>query len=560
MKYELFTVKQLKKLGTEEQLFAALLGEIAERLDYPSGDMPFYRKKERFILAGKLLEDFIESGDVTLRKESKTVDGQLKTFNKVTIVGGKKKKEKDLNRGFEGVAGKVLCKAVGNVRLRSDDKAALRLLSSTKMYRSSHCGEAFLKKAHSLIHANHASKKGKDKRESVKELPWKRLARYEEIRETALKHQDFYLSAKPDGRGRMYYEGSRLDGFRPQGKSYESASFELSSRTLTSSGRKVLERLKPADIALSEVTTEEELFDYLRGKQIASALHSNSTGMTIEADVTNSGLLIAGLSFKSPEMLKATNGYGSKVRADSHSVFGKAVGLPRADAKGLHTQLLHGASFKTIAKSLTEITGKAYSVGEVTELLEKAYGKAVHNIYAIADYGRRVVNNARSEVSWIMPDEFRATHRAYTTHVPLELQLKKRKVKVVSPMPLLLDGKGFPVYDNKTVNKDKDSTISTKMMGLYANIIHSIDAYVMREVIKFGIPLLAKHDAFLIHPNDVDKLVSTLQRIYSEVCSFDIIRNILEDIEDSTGVIAPELFIGDAANRMYKSELFITVE
>ena len=40
----------------------------------------------------------------------------------------------------------------------------------------------------------------------------------------------------------------------------------------------------------------------------------------------------------------------------------------------------------------------------------------------------------------------------------------------------------------------------------------------------------------------------------------DLIQTILGQIEKSTGVEAPEMFIGDAVNKMHESELFITVE
>lgn len=541
--------RQLRKLGNKEMLMSALIGVVAERLPLPKGKKPFYRRKEQLVEAGNYVLDAIDAGHIILRKETNCVEGNFKTLNYCSIVNGIEK-VKDITRGFEELPGVVHQKTVGAYRLRPTDVEILDRLSSIPFSRSEYCDEAFLAKVHSLAKMDVNSK----------ELLWKRTARYEEYRKTALKQDRFYLSAKYDGRGRMGYEGARLEGLRPHGKCYESACFELNPTALSVKGTKCLEDLSPEPIELEDANTKHELLNYIRQYQIDDALSTGTTGMTVECDITNSGLLIAGLSFKSTEMLKATNGYGSDTKADSHTVFGDVYGLDRDTAKKVHTPLLHGASNKSIANELTEATGNVYTAAQVIKGNEKAYGKAVHNINKIAQYGKAIMSNYRSEVSWIMPDGFRSTHKAYTLHVPLELQLRNRKVKVMSGMPLLLDKQGNPVYDNNTPGKDEEVTISTKMMGLYANIIHSIDSYVMRRVIASGIELLAKHDAFLVHPNNVGALTEELQKIYSEVYEMDLVREILDQIEETTGIAAPEMFIGTAVNKMLDSKQFITVE
>ena len=542
------TIEQLQKLGTEQMLFAQLLGKIAERLEMPKGEMPFYRAKQRLIDAGNALLEFIENGDVIEEKSTVFEEGKYKTISKVRIRGAVGA-SKDVFHGISTlVPGIVKQKAIRTYRLRSKDKAILSKLSSVQFYRSEFCTNTYISRIHETLLVDAHSR----------ELPIKRKFRYEGYRDAIMSLESFYLSYKYDGRGRMGPDAGVLEGFRPHGKCYESAAFELAPRELTEYGRRLLESLEYEPVELHNAVTKHELLSCLRVPQVTKALDTNSTGMTVEFDVTNSGLLIAGLCFKSPEMLMATNGYGSDQLADSHTVFGDVYGLDRDTAKKVHTPLLHGSSTKTIAGILTEITGKSYSVEDVYAANEKAYGKAVHNINAIALYGRQIMSNHRSEVSWTMPNGFRATHRAYTTSVPLELQLNGRKVKVMSDMPLLLDAKGMPVYDSNAPGA-KDST-STKMMGLYADIIHSIDGYVLSRVIDAGIELLPKHDAFLVHPNDGELLKTTLQDIYSDVYERDLIRGILSQIEAATGVEAPELFIGNAENRVKQSELFLSVE
>lgn len=530
-------LNQLKTLGKAEMLLPELIGKVAERLPIPSGDRPFFQHKQRLNEALAIVQEFIEQGDVTLRKEVVKENEQFKTFNRVTIVGGKDK-VKDITKGFETVPGKVYQKDIRGHRLRPDDKAHLKTLSSIKFYRSEFCTEEYLKEIQALVPVD----------PSNSELKWKKEARYDMYRKEILAIDSFYLATKFDGRGRMYYEGATLEGFRPQGKAYESFMFELAPRKLSEEGKEILDGLHYKEGVLKD----------LRVKQVTKAVASGYTGMTVECDITNSGLLIAGLSFRSPEMLSATNGYAGVTKADSHKIFGNAYGLSREDAKKIHTPLLHGASNFAIAKVLSKVTGKYYSEEDVYEANEEAYGRAVHNIGMIAEYGADIMSNTRSEVSWSMPDGLRATHRAYTDHIPLELVHESRKVKVFKEMPMLFDGSGYPVYDSKAPNA-KESTRS-HLRGLYANIIHSIDAYVMREIINSGMPLLAKHDAFFVHPNDVEQLKLMLQGIYSEIQEEGVLLSILEQIEEETGVEAPELFIGNAESRMKDSHMFMTVE
>lgn len=537
-------IKQLKMLGKEEMLFPELVGKIAVRL--PTNNthrFPFMREKHKLIEAGNMLEKFIEQGDVILRKETTHEDGKFKTLNRVRIIGGKNK-PKDLSKGFEDIPGVIYQKSVRNYRLKSEDKDVLSRASSIKFFRSEFATEEMLEAIQGLVPVD----------KKTMELQWKRKARYEEYRGIVTGMNSFHLPMKYDGRGRMYYEGASLEGFRPHGKAYESFLFELEARELTEQGLEVT----------SNLHYKEGLLKDLRTKQITKAVNTGITGMTVECDITNSGLLIAGILFRSKEMLKANNGYGLPEKVDSHKAVADVVGISREDAKGIQVQFLHGASLKSMANNLTEATDKTYTEEDMASFMGNVYGNAIYNINNIAQYGIEVMSNIRSQCSWTMPDGFRAVHRAYTTSVPLELQLKHRKVRLFSEMPLLLDGTGSPVYDQnshgaKPATGSSEGTC-TKIMGLYANIIHSIDSWVMREVIRSGIQLLCKHDAFFVHPNDVELLRDTLKSIYSDLYDFDLMKNILRQIEGQTGVKAPELFYGDAENRIKSSEHFLTVE
>lgn len=71
-------------------------------------------------------------------------------------------------------------------------------------------------------------------------------------------------------------------------------------------------------------------------------------------------------------------------------------------------------------------------------------------------------------------------------------------------------------------------------ISLIANIIHSIDAYVVREMVrrahKQGFELLAVHDSFWAHPNHMNKVRQNYLDILMEIADSDLLQDILREI------------------------------
>ena len=621
-----FNLKQLKELGSEEMLFCQLQGLIAARLPLPKGEMPFYRAKDREIEAGMLVEDFIESGDVILNTITLEEDGKFRTEKKVRIVDGISK-EKDITQGYEEQPGIAQQKKLGAHTLSGSDRDVLRKLSSIQFYRSNFCDDEYLRRVHEMIPIDPESREHEWKRMARFEVYRKEILKISKcyltykydtrgrINAEAVKLEGLRPHGKsveslaiemskrvltPEGREVLLKLKDKYDN-NNYNSNYNNNSniienidtLDIRTPSIPNNNHNnysnTIRSIEPLAIRKAEMSSipnnnnhnndnndnnynnnsnykeGHEVLSYLRSKQINKALSSNSTGMLVEFDVTNSGLLIMGLCFKSPEMLMLANGYGSTELQDSHAKAAEVFGLKdRKEGKKINTPFLHGSSIKTITKSLEELTGISQTPDQVKSKLTNIYSEAANNPHLISDYGRRIVSNTRSHVTWDMPDGFKAMHRAYTECVPLELQLKTCKLRVLRDMPLLLDANNRPVYDQthpraKKPTKNSDGT-STKIMGLFANIIHSIDSYVLRLLINSDIKMLPKHDAFLIHPNDEALLRATLQDIYSKIFEMDLINNILSQIEETVGIEAPKLFMGNAENRMKESKLFLSME
>jgi DNA-directed RNA polymerase len=79
---------------------------------------------------------------------------------------------------------------------------------------------------------------------------------------------------------------------------------------------------------------------------------------------------------------------------------------------------------------------------------------------------------------------------------------------------------------------------NTTSTSLVPNIIHSIDAYVAREMIRraymYGFELAHIHDAFCAHPNNMQKVRELYVEILAEIADNPILENILSEISGKT--------------------------
>jgi hypothetical protein len=280
--------------------------------------------------------------------------------------------------------------------------------------------------------------------------------------------------------------------------------------------------------------------------------------------------MIAGSSFKSPRMIYSSNLLSLAVVKDSYSdardEFG-LDGLIRKDMKSIITPMLHGASINSLLKNVqlavAKLDGNTHRANTLNiefmlTALNKTFGPEMHNIQTITAWGKAAVNNYRTQLLWTTPDGFKAQHIAHIGHCPVRTKVATattavgfREVVVVRDMPASYTAKGLPYVtrDFKAPADSKDPVY--KDNGYYANITHSVDATLAREVANSimdkGEVCLLKHDDYIMFADGFDDAIVIVQNFFKKCNDVNFYQKALEDsyIVGSDMPVLPELVIGE---------------
>ena len=246
--------------------------------------------------------------------------------------------------------------------------------------------------------------------------------------------------------------------------------------------------------------------EHLYGQRLAQAIVDYESGepsyFMMGEDATTGGLQHAGIGFRSVKSMKLSNVGGLKTPQDAHGELASTFDLPRQTAKDINTPLLHGSTIKTISTILTAKTGHVVSEETIQKHISSTYGAEIQNVTNIASWGSQAYDNFNSSLLYTAIDGMKCQSIGYCKSVEMKIYALSLDSKsgysqtiVYRDMPLFLDKKGGAVYDD------------TKVRGLHANVTHSIDGWVVRQVIEslanLGKVGMFKHDKFYTHPNDM---------------------------------------------------------
>ena len=188
-------------------------------------------------------------------------------------------------------------------------------------------------------------------------------------------------------------------------------------------------------------------------------------------------------------------------------------------AKPLNTALLHGGGSRAMSSSLNtyELDQKQVQANCVNAL-EEAYGPEWIIPNQIAKLGTNIHAKGHSIIEWTMPDGFTATSVGYTEDTAVEcitvIDGKKHKAIVNCKMPVL--AVGGQILDAH-VNTSPHKLTSTKVYGLYANCIHAIDSYLMRQTyLRCGFKFTDILDKWKLQPSNIETLFTIQQEILDE--------------------------------------------
>ncbi len=372
----------------------------------------------------------------------------------------------------------------------------------------------------------------------------------------------------------------------------------------TKNSSEVLARVGKLDLLTA--TNQKQLGTRLLLKKLVVAYKQYLAGEPCHyifgKDLTNSGLGIAANGFRSVKMMKLANYGGLKTPQDSHGATAEAFGLPRDTVKKVLTALLHGGGYDTMAKDLIAklregkleaYIGKygidgadsvfdkdhAYITGEyVSTYIHEVYGEGVDNIGNITAWGRSVVNSTNTTLMWNTPDGYKAQSVAYLESVPLKLYpvsiVNKNSYavwKVTADLPLVETNSGGSIFSDdymKAIGEvDKDGNakkVRAKKSGLYANITHSMDSYLLRSVIRYAVEHnlcgLFKHDDYILPLNSFEAVRDVIRNCMTLVYETDVYSKAVEDIacNHTQAIQVPSITLGKGKlSNIKKSENFL---
>jgi hypothetical protein len=134
---------------------------------------------------------------------------------------------------------------------------------------------------------------------------------------------------------------------------------------------------------------------------------------------------------------------------------------------------------------------------------------------------------------------------------------------VVSNMPLVEDKNGYPIYDKNTELDGVPYPVKVKKRGLFANLTHSIDAYVLRRVVQYLMvnkrPFLLKHDDYIVPPSAQFIVKSAAQKAFNTLYKTNVYQSALEEIVEHSpyGLMLPTMHTGNAKNTASVSSNFL---
>lgn len=232
----------------------------------------------------------------------------------------------------------------------------------------------------------------------------------------------------------------------------------------------------------------------------------------VSLDATASGVQILGALMACRKTCQRTNLISDGIR---HDLYGEAAqymndydpifGLTRNDLKDPVMTVFYGS---------TEQPKNIF--GEGTPELEKFYEFLAEELTGAYEAMSDIAGCWNPEAlshSWVLPDNH---------HVDVLVTVRESK-------RVEIDELGSTFTYEYIANGPSEYGRS-----LAANVVHSIDGYIVREMIRraaaAGFVVLTIHDSFWCHPNYVNEMRQNYTNILAEICEMDLLSSILSQI------------------------------
>ena len=171
-------------------------------------------------------------------------------------------------------------------------------------------------------------------------------------------------------------------------------------------------------------------------------------------------------------------------------------------------QASYGQREKGTRGQLKQDMGDKYN-DKIYDLFVEAVDEVIPGFFFIMEWVNEQWNPETELITWTLPDQFL-------------VQLKPTSSDWYKFNPLGL----FEITAKVGGVEKEDETLM-----LWVSIIHSIDAYVAREVIhRCAFDIITIHDAFRCHPNNAHKMKKVYKEILAEINESRLFEDILQQI------------------------------
>lgn len=357
--------------------------------------------------------------------------------------------------------------------------------------------------------------------------------------------EEFSFVWKFDKRGRVYSCGYDIN---VQGDSYRKASLEFAKEEIVNeSGMKWLkidianhygldkelweDRVKFVDendsVLEALMDKADEPLLYIQAVQAyRKAQRGLPIGYIVRLDATASGPQIMNTLFRDIEGMKYLNVLGDDTRYDLYTLVAKTMYENTKDSQIWRDLNGDFAKVRKVVKkpimtSFYNSVSKPKEIfGENTiELQEfyKALKKYCEGALAVQDTINACWSNSKDVNIWTLPD-------GHTAYCPVSKVLESK---------IEIPEKGMKITYTHTVQRANFA----ESRSLCPNTIHSLDAYICREIVKRlhskGIEVSPIHDSFGVHPNNCDELRRVYRELLAEIYEEDTLTNLLKEITSS---------------------------
>jgi len=187
----------------------------------------------------------------------------------------------------------------------------------------------------------------------------------------------------------------------------------------------------------------------------------------------------------------------------------------------------YGAGRALVTQQFKEDFGKGFKE-EYVEIFYEAQAIVSPAAVQLKNFFLSIWNDKWTVINWTLPDGFVCTYKPVET----------------AAIPIDVFGIKLSVLSSVNI----PTAVGT---ALGVNIIHSVDAYIARQmIVRNDFPIWPIHDGFNCHPNHANEMRVCYQTILAEILESTLLEDILEEI---LGVRMPEFKKEFSAEDVMKS-------